>query len=334
MTALAAARISTTPLDPGHVLPYCFGVPQKGNTEIFFGALVALDASGYAVPASATNTLLVIGWHDQAGNIPDGDSSDTTGLSDGARYIRVRQGCAPWAQSGTTITASHIGSIVYCVDDQTVSLSSSSGARPRVGIVVQVDDGGVWVQTAIGLYPGLARAVNAWTQTYSTANRTVAAPTATVLTDNGGGATADGTIGAITAPTALTDSTGGSASATLAAITSPTAVTNNTGGSTADTTLAAITTGGGTYPDATPVKDALAKLAVLGNANAAAVILLKNDVASLAARQAENRTAIVALTDAVKELSTAINLLIADDLDNRQSINALVDDSQAAGIAA
>jgi predicted RecA/RadA family phage recombinase len=137
-------------------------------------------------------------------------------------------------------------------------------------------------------------------------------PLIAALTDNSGGATADGTIGAVTAPTALTDSTTGTAGATLAAITSPTAVTNSSGGSTADTTIAAITQAGTAgSADITPTKDAIAKLAVLGNANAAAVILLKNDAASLAARQAENRTAIVALTDAVKELSTKSNAILA-----------------------
>ena len=94
-----------------------------------------------------------------------------------------------------------------------------------------------------------------------------------------------GNPGALTITTTLiTNNSGGVVSTTLAAITSPTAVTNNSGGSVADTTLAAITTGGGTYPDATPTKDAIAKLAVLGNANAAAVIVLKNGLASLAAR--------------------------------------------------
>lgn len=96
------------------------------------------------------------------------------------------------------------------------------------------------------------------------------------LTDNSGGAAADGTIGAVTAPTALTDSSTGSASATLAALSDL---------STSDT-----------YTDAA----VNAKLGVI-----------KNAVASLAARQAENRTAVVALTDAVKELSTKINLILA-----------------------
>lgn len=171
----------------------------------------------------------------------------------------------------------------------------------------------------------------------SVANATLAdGLTVTALTDSSGGATANGTIEAVTAPSAVTDSTGGTPGTTLAAITSPTAVTNSSGGSTADTIIAAITEAGTAgSADITPTKDAIAKLAVLGNANAAAVILLKDDIASLAARQAENRAAI-ALTDAVKELSTKLNLLITDDStqnDNDAKLAELVNELRAALVA-
>lgn len=105
------------------------------------------------------------------------------------------------------------------------------------------------------------------------------------LTDSSGGATADGTIGAVTAPTAQTDSSGGVANATLAAQTLPTSP-----GAGAD----------GTTPSGAQWAAAVAQLTVL-----------KAVTASYAARQAENRAAIVALTDAVKELSTKQNELIA-----------------------
>lgn len=83
-------------------------------------------------------------------------------------------------------------------------------------------------------------ATTTYTQTYSTANRTVAAPTAAALTLADGVGTNDGTIGAITA-------------------------------------------------------DASVKAAI-------------------------------------QELAAAINALIADDLDNRQTLTALIDDLQALGL--
>lgn len=104
----------------------------------------------------------------------------------------------------------------------------------------------------------------------------------TQLTDNSGGATADGTIGVITAPSALTDSTGGTASTTLAAI---------------DNALTGVD---GTGSNAAPLAGVNTQLGVLRNA-----------IASLAARQAEDRTAIIAATDAVKEVATKLNAVIA-----------------------
>lgn len=100
------------------------------------------------------------------------------------------------------------------------------------------------------------------------------------LTDNSGGATADKTIGAVTAPTALTDSGGGTADGTVAA-------------------MADIATAGGATPTAAQVDTAVN--AVLLN--------IRNNFKEVTTTQTANRTAIVALTDAVKELSTQINLL-------------------------
>lgn len=135
-----------------------------------------------------------------------------------------------------------------------------------------------------------APAASALTQTYSTADATHAARTASALTDNSGGGSADGTIAVVTAPMALTDSSGGSAGATLAAITNA------------------------------------------ANTGSADVGPTANVCASLAARQAENRAAIVALTDAIKELSTAINAVRVDQVDAASFVNSLVDKLQAAGV--
>lgn len=125
------------------------------------------------------------------------------------------------------------------------------------------------------------------------------------LTDSSGGATADGTIGAVTAPTAMTDSSGGVASATLAAQTLPTALTHAVG--TADATVDDV---GGSF-NQTTLNNNFKELTTAQAANRAQLALLQIATASWAARQAENRTALVALTDAVKELSTKQNEVIA-----------------------
>lgn len=98
------------------------------------------------------------------------------------------------------------------------------------------------------------------------------------LVDSSGGAAADGTIGAVTAPSALTDNGAGTADGTVEA-------------------MAAVSTGGGnTYSDAAV------------NAVFAAI---RNNFKEFTTTQAANRLAIIALTDAVKELSTKQNALLA-----------------------
>lgn len=105
-------------------------------------------------------------------------------------------------------------------------------------------------------------------------------PAVADLTDNGGGAAADGTIGVVTAPTALTDNGAGTADGTVEAMTDP--------------------------ADAPGTPDALRDDLV-----ANFCLSVRNNVKELTTRQAENRTAIIALTDAVKELSTKQNALLA-----------------------
>jgi predicted RecA/RadA family phage recombinase len=108
----------------------------------------------------------------------------------------------------------------------------------------------------------------------------------TALTDNGGGAAADNTIGAVTAPSAITDNSGGvdPGNNTIAVVTNPDLSAWN----------------GSTDPSS-------AQATAIGAAFTAA----KAAVAQLAAKQNVDRTAIVALTDAIKELSTKQNEVIA-----------------------
>lgn len=107
------------------------------------------------------------------------------------------------------------------------------------------------------------------------------------LTDNSGGATADGTIGAVTAPAAITDNSGGvdPGNNTIAVVTNPDLSAWN----------------GATDPSA-------AQATAIGTAFTAT----KAAIAQLAAKQNVDRTAVIALTDAVKELSTKINTLLAE----------------------
>ena len=109
------------------------------------------------------------------------------------------------------------------------------------------------------------------------------------LVDNSGGTTADGTIAVVTAPTALTDNSGGGAADNIVAAVAATA------GS----------CGGSTTPSATNVDTAIA------TAVASIVTGVNSNFKELATTQIANRAALVALTDAIKELSTKENALLA-----------------------
>lgn len=144
------------------------------------------------------------------------------------------------------------------------------------------------------------------------------------LTDNSGGAAADGTIGVVTAPTAiaatLTDSSGysGTHNDTVAAMAAIAALTENGGalGGVQDGNITALVDPAG---DAgASLIDGVREVAAKVNALAAAEAVHAQNISDVAQKtielvtaQGEDRTAIVALTDAIKELSTKLNALLA-----------------------
>lgn len=134
MAALAQDR--NTPSRSGDIRE--FGV--AANAVIYIGALVALNASGYLVPASTATTLKVVGRAEQA--------VDNTGGANGAVRCRVGGGIYRWANSGSSdaIAAVNIGASCYAVDDQTVALTSGSATRSVAGTIYDVDAFGVWVK--------------------------------------------------------------------------------------------------------------------------------------------------------------------------------------------
>lgn len=138
MAALTAAR-DTVEISNGarHLV-----LPVKGNTTIYQGALVALDASGFAVPGSKAATLTAAGRAEE--------TVENTG-ADGAVTIRVARGVFVYqnaADSGK-LTAAHILKPCYIADDQTVT-ATATGASVA-GLVVRVDGADVAVELGYGL---------------------------------------------------------------------------------------------------------------------------------------------------------------------------------------
>ncbi|MDX9860893.1 MAG: hypothetical protein RBS99_08230 [Rhodospirillales bacterium] len=127
--------------------------PQKGvdhlqpgvatGVKIYAGALVALSATGYATPGATALALTAIGRADE--------TVDNTAGQDGDVTVRVSRGVFRWANSADAdeIAAADVGKPCYIVDDETVAKTSGTGTRSPAGLIADVDDLGVWVDTRV-----------------------------------------------------------------------------------------------------------------------------------------------------------------------------------------
>jgi len=134
MTALTAGR--NTPELAGQVHSLQVGSAAK----ILAGALVCLNATGYAVKGATATTLKSFGRAEE--------TVDNSGGGDGALSIKVKVGIFGFLNSTSTdaITIADIKSDCYVVDDQTVAKTDGSASRSKAGRVVAVQDGLVFVQ--------------------------------------------------------------------------------------------------------------------------------------------------------------------------------------------
>ena len=108
--------------------------PVAAGVVIHSGALIALNAAGYAQPASATTGLRMRG----IATVPCNNMAG----ADGAGTVDTNTGCHLLANAGD-IDRSHIGATAYISDDQTVTADSTGSSA--VGRIDDIDSDGVWV---------------------------------------------------------------------------------------------------------------------------------------------------------------------------------------------
>lgn len=165
MTAAAAARV--TPEKASKPFAATKSLPVKTATTIYEGTMVALDSTGYAVPA-ATDTDHRI----------QGVATDTVvnaGAS-GAKHVKVAIGVFMMNNSAAAdaIAVTERGSECYIVDDNTVAKTDGTGTRSRAGNIEDVESAGVWVSIhPYGFPNGTATQTGAETLT----NKTLTTPT-------------------------------------------------------------------------------------------------------------------------------------------------------------
>lgn len=115
--------------------------PVAANAVIFAGALYAINAAGFAVPATAVAAQRTRGVAQSSVN--------NTGGGDGGKSVSGRRGA--WFNFKNSAAADEIkrldiGADCYVVDDETVAKTSNTNARPKAGVIRDVDAAGVWVE--------------------------------------------------------------------------------------------------------------------------------------------------------------------------------------------
>lgn len=112
-------------------------------TTIFGGGMVATNAAGNAVPASASTALKV--WGVCAKQIANSGAA-------GVEKVAVQPGAFYMANSAgaDAIVAANVGQLCYVADDATVALTDGAGLRPAAGVILNVrTDGKVAVQLGV-----------------------------------------------------------------------------------------------------------------------------------------------------------------------------------------
>jgi hypothetical protein len=114
------------------------GVPQ-GSNVVYRGAMVAVDANGVAVSASDAAGLRVIGRSSR--------QQDNTGSGyDDELMLVVERGVFAW-ENGGVFTRANIGDLAFVEDDETVTTAALATYDIIAGVIVDVTDLGVWVDT-------------------------------------------------------------------------------------------------------------------------------------------------------------------------------------------
>lgn len=109
------------------------------NVKIWGGAIVAINAAGFLVPATAATGLKVVGIAES--------TVDNLGGANGAKRAAYRPGCFLMANStsGDLIGPADRENDCYVVDDQTVAKTDGTGTRSLAGRIQEVTSAGVFV---------------------------------------------------------------------------------------------------------------------------------------------------------------------------------------------
>ncbi len=134
MTALAADNANIVAKDSNLLLRQDF--PAEANAVFFQGAIVVINADGFAEPGTTATTLFALGRC----RVP----ADNTGGGNGDITVTVDSGIfGPYVNEATSIAQTDVGQLCHITDDQTVNLSATG--RSVAGTIFEVTADGVFV---------------------------------------------------------------------------------------------------------------------------------------------------------------------------------------------
>ena len=109
--------------------------PVAAGAHLYQGAIVCIDADGFAVAGADTAGFVVIGKCEV--------EADNSSGADGDINVTVFAGIfGPYTNTGTTIAQTNVGTICGIVDDEAVTLAVTNIAAGRI---YEVTDDGVFV---------------------------------------------------------------------------------------------------------------------------------------------------------------------------------------------
>jgi hypothetical protein len=101
--------------------------PIATNTRIFKGTLVALNAAGYAIPATDTTGLFIVGVAEESvNNNPGANAARTIQVSYDREYSFTHDG---------TLSQASVGQMATVLDDSTISIAATTTNDIPVGTI-------------------------------------------------------------------------------------------------------------------------------------------------------------------------------------------------------
>lgn len=113
--------------------------PVAANAKIYQGGIVMISATGFATPGAVATTLRPGGRAEE--------TVDNTGGAAGDKTVTIRRGQFMFKNSGVDpVAQADVGTDCFVVDDETVAKTNGTNTRSRLGKVINVEAGGVWVE--------------------------------------------------------------------------------------------------------------------------------------------------------------------------------------------